>query len=352
MPLKLTEQVLKTIRHYEMLRPGETVMAAVSGGPDSVFLLHALYRLRSKLKLSKLSVCNLDHCLRGEESREDSAFVKKVCRELGLECVHKRVDITKEMGRGLSVEEVARQVRYRFFLDAARHAGATVIATGHTLDDQAETILMRFIKGASLKGMMGVTPVRTEKGTRIIRPLLEIEKDAIVRHLDHGEIRYRIDRSNLEPVYFRNIVRKEIVPFLERYNPKLKRSLFNLAEHLRDDFAFLEDARARAKGLLSLQDGFVELLLKDIAVQPKAIQKEIVRDALQQAGGEVKKLSFRHWKEVEQLITRKGRGSAVDLPGDIRISRTERSLVLRKRCDQGRCSLLSRNDFDTIHNVL
>lgn len=328
----LIERVLKTIRNYDMIRPGDLVIAAVSGGPDSVFLLHALYELKNKLKLKDLIVASMDHCLRGKESRDDTLFVKKLARGLGLEFVQKRVDIRKVKHVGLSTEEIAREERYGFLLDTARNTGASVIVTGHTLDDQAETILMRFIKGSSLKGMLGVSPVRHENGVNIARPIIELTKKEIVDYLDGEKARYRIDRTNREPIYFRNVVRSEILPFLERYNPRLKRVLFNLAEHLREDFDFIEDEKkARSRRLISLRGRTVEIQLKDIAVQPRAIQKEILRDALEKAGGEVKKLSFRHWKEVEQLIRHKGKGSAVDLPGDIRAARTERSLVFRRR---------------------
>lgn len=327
----LIEQVLKTVRNYEMIQRHDSVAVAVSGGPDSIFLLHALRNLRNKLGIKELVVCNLDHCLRGKESRDDTLFVKRVTREMGLAFIHKRSDIKKMKRTGLSTEEAAREIRYEFLLDAAKDANASVIATGHTLDDQAETILMRFIKGSSFKGMLGVAPTRSEGNIRIVRPILEICKEDILEYLDGEGIRYRIDRTNLEPVYFRNVVRAEIMPFLERYNPRLKRVLFNLAEHLREDFEFIEDERRSSRRLVSMKGKIVEILLKDVAVQPRAIQKEIVRDALEKAGGEVKKLSFRHWKEVEQLIRRKGKGSAVDLPGDIRVARTERSLIFRHR---------------------
>lgn len=327
----LTEKVLKTIRNYEMIRRGDKVIAAVSGGPDSVFLLDVLYSLRRKMGISGLIVCHLDHCIRGEESRGDSLFVRKKAREMGLQFICKKADIPKMSKGGLSTEEVAREERYKFFSEVARSTGAGVVATGHTLDDQAETILMRFIKGSSLKGMLGVTPVRRHGRIVIVRPLLEVTKEEIVKYLDTAGIRYRIDRTNFEPLYFRNIVRGEILPFLERYNPRLKRVLFNLAEHLREDFEFISAERSRSRSLASVLNGVVEVMLKDIAVQPKALQKEILRDSLEKAGGEVKKLSFRHWKDVEQLITRKRKGNAVDLPGDIRVSRTERSIVFRKR---------------------
>lgn len=324
---RLFERILKTIRNYDMLKPGDRVLAAVSGGPDSIFLLHALNHLKTKLKLAKLSVCNLDHGLRGKQSREDSLFVKKVSRSLGLEFIHKKVNLTRRGHKKLSTEELAREERYKFFKAAAGRAGANVVATGHTLDDQAETILMRLIKGSSLKGIVGVFPVREDSGLKIIRPLLELEKEEIVKYLREKGIDYRIDHTNLEPIYFRNIVRRDIVPFLEKYNPRLKRSLFNLAEHLREDLEFIREAKAAVQKEIMTGGRRVAIKLKDIVVQPKALQKEILRDMLEKAGGEVKKLSFRHWKELEYFIKYKRNGDSIDLPGGIRVTRKESMLV-------------------------
>ncbi len=331
MKRNLIEQVLKTIRNYELVKPGDRIMAAVSGGPDSVFLLHVLLKLKNKLKIRELSVCNLDHGLRGAESKRDSQFSKRLAEKEGIRFFHKRVDLKKKAAKGLSTEEIARQARYAFFAGAAGKAGSGAIATGHTLDDQAETIIMRLIKGSALKGIVGISPARQEGRLRIIRPLIELEKIEIVQYLDDESIPYRIDRTNFEPLYFRNVVRGEIIPFLERYNPRLKRVLFNLAEHLREDFEFIEKAKGElGKSIITAGKGGVGIALKDLVMQPRALQKEILRDSLEKAGGDVKKLSFRHWKELESLIRQKRRGSAVDLPGGIRASRGEYDVVFSR----------------------
>lgn len=330
----LVERVLKTVRNYSMFKPGDTVLVAVSGGPDSLFLLIALKSLKAKLKLKKLIICNLDHGIRGRESGEDSLFVKKMAEDYDLGFIHKKIDIMDKKPKGLSTEEAAREERYKFFNAAAGAVKADVVATGHTLDDQAETILMRIIKGASLKGIVGISPVRDENGVTVVRPLFELEKKEIERYLDERSIAYRVDSTNLEPVYFRNVVRKEILPHLEKYNPRLKRALCSLAEHLREDFEFIKEAKKDAirKTLYAQRDGRkLELKLKDIVIQPKALQKEILRDCLERSGGEVKRLSFRHWKDLERMIAYSSKGSALDLPGDIRVTRTSTSLVFRER---------------------
>jgi tRNA(Ile)-lysidine synthase len=323
------EQVRRTVRNYDMVTPGANVLVAVSGGPDSVFLLTALIRLKKKLGINGLAVCNLDHGLRGPESAADSGFVKALCRSRGLRLIQKRLNLRGRKPGKLSTEELAREERYAFFRAAAAQSSSDTVATGHTLDDQAETVIMRLIKGASLKGASGIPPVRHEAGIRFIRPLIELEKSGIEGYLSRHNIGYCFDKTNAEPVYFRNIVRCEIMPFLERYNPRLKRALFSFAEHLREDAEFIREAKSivqRKAYSVQRKRGKIEIKLKDIVVQPRALQKEILRDALEGAGGEVKRLSFRHWKEMENLIRSKRTGSSLDLPGGIRITR-DRSLL-------------------------
>ena len=331
MKTNLIERALKTLRNYDMLQRGDVILAAVSGGPDSIFLVHLLTRLKTKAGIKEIVVCNLDHGLRGRESRDDSLFVKKYSAKLGLKFIHRKANLKGLKSGGLSTEELAREARYRFFREAASRTGANVIATGHTLDDQAETVLMRFIKGASLKGIVGISPLRQAGAFKIIRPLIELEKNEIRQYLDESKIPYRIDSTNIEPIYFRNVIRSEVMPFLEKYNPRLKRALFNLAEHLRGDFEFISREKERIqKGIVRQQGSSVEIRLKDIVIQPRAIQKEILRESLEKAGGEVKKLSFRHWKEMEALIKYGRKGNSVDLPGGVRVSRTE-SLIYFNR---------------------
>ncbi len=326
----MLNKVKKTIKEFNMLNKGDRVVVAVSGGIDSVVLLHALAGLAAEYKLS-IIVAHFNHCLRGRESDRDEAFVKRLAGKLGLKFVCKRIDVRLLLKKGDSLQDIAREARYSFFDRVAKRYKADRIATGHNMDDQAETVLMRVIKGASLKGLVGISPSRAEGDLRIVRPIIELEKREIVEYLHGLDVSYRIDHTNLEPIYFRNIVRSDIIPFLEKYNPRLKRVLFNLAEHLREDFEFIEKAKAGARGMVfAAKDGAIEVSLKDLVLQPRVIQKEILRDCLQKAGGEVKKLSFRHWKEVEGLINRKGRGRSVHLPGGITAARGEKSLILSK----------------------
>ncbi|MBN1526373.1 MAG: tRNA lysidine(34) synthetase TilS [Candidatus Omnitrophica bacterium] len=330
MPSNLIERVLKTVRQYDMLKEGDSILAAVSGGPDSVFLLHAIARLKDKLKLKRIAACHLDHGLRGKESGDDAVFVRRLADGLGIDCFHKRVSLKELKDKARSTEEVGREERYKFYKEAAEQARANVIATGHTLDDQAETVLMRLIKGASLKGVVGISPSRPEGRFRVVRPLAWTEKGAIKAYLEEHAMAYRTDSTNFQPVYFRNVVRAEIIPFLEKYNPRLKRVLCNFAEHLREDFEFIDKERTRLQPqIVRGGAGNVCIDLKDLVLQPRALQKEILRGALEKAGGEIKKLSFKHWKDMEHFIKHNRKGNSLHLPGGIRVSRTSTALEFK-----------------------
>lgn len=329
--MRIVEQVKKTIELYEMVRPNDALIVAVSGGPDSVFLFHAMNRIREKLRL-RIYVCHLNHGLRGKESDEDARFVKKLAGESQVPFIQKKIALTTEGNRHISLEERAREVRYEYFVSTAKKVEAQSIATGHTLDDQAETVMMRIIKGTSVRGLSGIPPVREELGIRIIRPLIEIERRQIEEYLRKEGIPFRVDRTNAEEIFFRNVVRRRILPYLEQFNPRIKRSLFNFAQHVREDREFIESARRLASGrVIAKGDRGTEILLGEMVIQPRALQKEILRDALERAGGNIKKLTYRHWKDMENFIRFKRKGQSIDLPGGIRVSRTEKALIFEKK---------------------
>lgn len=329
--MDIIETVYKTILQHDMIAKGDKVVVAISGGPDSVFLLHALTSLKKRLAIPDLTACNLDHGIRGRESQRDSLFAKRLAKDLGVKFIHKRINLGATGGTGgLSCEEEARSERYDFFIAAAKSAGANVIATGHTLDDQAETVLMRILKGVSMKGACGIPPVREYRRMRIIRPLIQVEKNRIKKYLDAHRMDYRIDRTNLEPVYFRNVVRNEIIPFLEKYNPVFKKALFNMAEDLREDMEFIAREKSKSAGLLKKRGKGVDVDIMNIVLQPRAMQKALLRECLERSGGNLKKLSRKHWKDIEGLVNRMHRGANVDLPGCIRVTKKDKTISFRK----------------------
>jgi len=326
----LVQNAFETIQRQDMLEKGTKLLLAVSGGPDSIFLFHALYNLRSRLGV-ELYIANLDHGIRKDASKADSRFVEELSRKFSISFVHKRIDPAVYKRSKLSKEEIAREKRYEFLISSAKKLDIRTIAMGHTIDDQAETVLMRIIKGASLKGLVGIPAARYEQGIKIIRPLINISKQDIVKYLKDESISYRIDGSNQEDIYLRNKVRNRVLPYLEKYNPRIKHALTNLAQSLREDFEFIEEEKRKRTQQLFSNGDEVCLSLKDIIVQPKALRKEILRDTLSKAGSNIKKLSYRHWQDMDDFIKRRQKGKCIDLPGDVRIKKTQDSLVFYKR---------------------
>jgi tRNA(Ile)-lysidine synthase len=326
--MDLTKTVLTSLRYYGMSRKGDKVMVAVSGGPDSVCLLHILNRIKDSLGI-KLSVAHLDHGIRGSESRRDAGFVKRLAKKEGLPFFSKR--IRSPGGRsGLSLEEALRAKRYEFLKRSCKKAHAHVLATAHTLDDQAETVLMRVLKGSSMKGLVGIHPVFYDGDLRIIRPLIQTEKQEILTYCADQRIGYRTDRTNRENRFLRNRIRNRIIPYLESVNPRLKRTLSQIADSLREDFAFIEAEKKKKSRMVRRGKGGASILLCDIVFQPKALQREIMREALMRSGANIKRLTFRHWKDIDTLIREKAKGKSMHVPGGLRIRKTRDRLIISK----------------------
>lgn len=240
---RLIDRVRETIKRHRMLEEGDSVLVAVSGGADSMALLHALIRLRGEFSL-KLSVCHLNHNLRGASSRRDMSFVKGAARALKIPFIGKTLP-KRALGkrRGESLQAEARRARYSFFEEAARKAKADKTALGHTLDDQAETVLMRLMKGAGPEGLSGIPPVRD----RFIRPLIETERAEIENFLRGEGAGYVTDQTNLKSEYLRNDIRLNLIPFIERrYNPNIKATLARVSSTLRETDSFLESESGKA----------------------------------------------------------------------------------------------------------
>lgn len=207
-----------TIQRFNMLKKGDKVIVACSGGPDSVALLYLLNQVKKKYDL-KLAVAHINHKLRGKESDEDERFVKRLARDLGLDFYAKAFEVKSiAKKKKLSIEEAAREVRYGYLNSLARRIKADKIALGHNADDQAETVLMRLIRGA---GGLGLSGIPAAKG-KIIRPLLEVKREEIEQFLKEADLGFRIDSTNLRKDYLRNRIRLELLPYLKRkYNPKI-----------------------------------------------------------------------------------------------------------------------------------
>lgn len=226
MDLKL--KVKHTIEEYEMIKKGQTVVLGLSGGPDSLCLLHILYSLQKSLDF-KLSAIHVNHMIRGEAADADQAFVQEYCEKLNVPLKVYKLDIpaiAKE--KGISDEQAGREARHQLLRDA----GADRIALAHNKNDQAETVFMRILRGTGVKGLAAMDFVRQDG---IIRPLLGIEREEIENYCRENNLQPRIDLSNFENDYTRNKIRNELLPILKEYNPAIIDSLSRLAESAKDD---------------------------------------------------------------------------------------------------------------------
>ncbi|MFH1836823.1 MAG: tRNA lysidine(34) synthetase TilS [Candidatus Omnitrophota bacterium] len=322
------KNVKDTIKHYDMLRKGDRVLVAVSGGADSVCLMKSLLEIRGSLGVEVI-IANLDHGLRGAESAADSRFVKDISKQLNAECVMGRCNVKKTGKKDLSTEERAREERYRFLIRTAKKKKCGVIATGHTMDDQAETVLMKILHGSSISGLTGIPPVREEGVLRIIRPLIRIERKNILDFLKDSKLSFVEDSSNKDMNFRRNRVRLDILPYLEKYSPKLRRTLVNLSDTLREDLFFIEEAKKKVLVNKGLEGS--EIRVSDLISQSRTVRKDVLKDLFAKTGGNIKKLTYRHWIDMDYFVRTASAGQSLDLPGKVKIVKTKDKIVFEKK---------------------
>jgi tRNA(Ile)-lysidine synthase len=284
--LALREQVERTIRRHAMLAGGETVLVAVSGGADSVALLHVLSSLAPDWRL-RLHVLHVDHQLR-TESAADADFVRALGRRLGIP-----VDVaTVAMDRFGSLEAAARAARYAALETCAAGVGAERIALGHTADDQAETVLMRLVQGAGVRGLAGIPPVRGA----IVRPLIEVRRSALEAELRGAGLAWVEDASNRDPKFLRNRIRHELLPLLaDSYNPEVATALARVASLARETVGALEGAAAAALDRLTVWgDRAAIVRLDGLGALPRPVAAEVLRQAAARLGSRAPLRAWAH----------------------------------------------------------
>ena len=316
-------RVNNTIKNYRLIQKNDKILIGVSGGPDSVALLHILNSLSSKLKFS-LYIAHLDHMLR-KDAIKDVEFVKKLSRALKIPLAIGRVNV-KILAKNTSIEEAARNARFEFFFRIARKIKANKIALAHNLDDQAETVLMRILRGTGLSGMSGILPKRKISGYEIIRPLLEVKRSEIESYLRDNRIKARQDRTNLKDIYFRNKIRNNLLPLLENhYSPNVKELLANLAENSASDYRFLELMAAKV-----MKGTKTKFNLKKLSKLHISMQRMLFRMAISNLQGNTRRITFQHIREIEDLILSRPQNSIVDLPKGISVIK-KKSLIFYRR---------------------
>lgn len=322
----LTQSILSTVRRFSMIEAGDKVLCAVSGGPDSVALLHALWSLRDELGIS-LCVAHMNHSFRGAESDADAEYVCDLAANLGLECIVEKVDVPAiRRALRLTPEEAARMVRYEFLQRTAIEVGATRVAFGHTADDQVETVLLNLLRGTGVDGLSGMPPVRG----KIIRPLIEVRRADVEAYIEANHLHPRLDATNLMAAYTRNRVRLDLLPMLRReYNTDIDAGILRLAELAREDTAYLNMEACEALGRLVVarEPHSISLDPERLLSYPLAIRRRVIREAVREVRGELADIGFLHIEELVRLLDM-GTDFEYVLPGGTYLRRTRTALTV------------------------
>jgi len=327
---KLFQTVENTITTYGMLKPEHSVVIGVSGGPDSVALLHILLELAPRLSL-RLGVAHLNHCLRRNDSDKDAQFVETLSRKLGLPCYIQKTDVRNyQIKNRLSLEEAARSVRYEFLNNIAKTKGYNKIAIGHHSDDNAELVLMNLFRGSGTLGLSGIPPVR---GDKIIRPLIQVGRSELVEFLNQNNLKYVSDASNKDTRYLRNRVRHNLIPLLKTdYNPKISEILNRLSSIIKSEEEWLEDMVCPffEKAVLHTQEDHIILFIQMVNRYPEALQRRIIRMAIQKIKGNLRRIRFVNIDSVIDLLRKESAFGNIDLPDRIRIQKNRDKLYIFK----------------------
>lgn len=329
--------VLSTLQKFQMLEKGDGVVVGVSGGVDSVALLHLLWRLREEWDL-RLYAVHLNHGLRGQEAEADSKLVQKFAQELGVQVTVETADIAAEAAAmGVSEEEAGRERRYALYHRVAREVGARRIAVGHHGNDQAETVLMNLVRGAGLRGLGGIPPVRGQ----IIRPLSGLQKSQLERYCRWQGLPWREDVSNRNTAYRRNYIRWEILPRLAVVNPGIVGGLMRTAASLREDWQFIQEKAKEAYAAVVEEASARRVILKvgELKTLPVALRKRVLCRAYEQVAGEHRTPGAAGLEQLETLLMGETGRWRLTLPLAIDARVQENVLVLEK---EAKCRVKER----------
>lgn len=310
---RLVKMVSERLNHRVGSGPG---IVAVSGGPDSVALLRALIP-------ENPIAAHVNHQLRGDESDADEAFVRELASSLGVGFRSIRIDVKREAAGG-NLEAAARRLRYQWLKSVAQETGAAWIATGHTADDQAETVLHRLIRGSGLQGLRGIAAVRECGSVRIVRPLLTVRRTEIIEYLDSLRQPYRTDSSNADPRFTRNRIRAVLLPLMRTFNPDVAAALCRLAEQAEETHALFE---SQAQELLQRVEkpragATIVLDRQALAAAPRGLIRETLRLVWQRERWPMGKMGFELWEQAANL-------AGGDFPGGVSMNIRGRVINLR-----------------------
>ncbi|MHB9032885.1 MAG: tRNA lysidine(34) synthetase TilS [Anaerolineae bacterium] len=340
--MPLLDQVREYIVSDHLILPDEKVIVGVSGGPDSVCLLHLLCQLACQMNLT-LHVAHLNHAIRDKAGDADAVYVAALCRDWQLDYTLERIDVPAfAREQSLSLEEAARQARYAFLARTAAARGARVIAVGHHADDQVETILMHLLRGAGLEGMRGMRPVSHLNAggqpggkvtdVRLVRPLLHTTRAEIESYCEENALVPRRDLSNNDTILFRNRLRHELLPYLEQYNPNIRNILLHTSEVIGADLELIAGLANQAwnQVIISRDSDTICFDLALFRAQPRALQRLLIRQGLSRLDFSLRDVTFSQLENALNIVNNGSTGRRAALPGNLNLQLSYNVLYLTR----------------------
>ena len=322
------DKVLSTINKHNLIQKGDKIVLGLSGGPDSVCLLHVLNRLKKDFNI-EIYAAHLNHQIRGIEAQKDALYVSKLCEDMGIIFFVKSINVPKYCeNEGLSLEEGARKLRYEMFYEIKDKIKANKIAIGHNLNDQAETVMMRIMRGTGLKGLKGIDYIRDNC---IIRPLLDVERNEIEEYCEAYNLNPRIDKTNLENIYTRNKIRLDLLPYMkDNFNSNVIESIVRMSNSLKSDNDYIEkEAEAKFREVSNIKEkGFVEINLDDFVCLHDAIKVRVLRNSIKHILGDTNFVDQRHIEDIMSLEDNSKVNKMLTLPRNIFVYRKKDSIIL------------------------
>ena len=327
---KVLRLVDQTITTYSMFQPCDSVLVGVSGGPDSVALIHILLELAPKFSL-KLGIAHLNHGLRLRESDSDAEFVSSLANRYNLPFYTRKVDISEyRLKHKLSLEEAARQIRYGFYKKEAERNGFNKIAVGHQANENAELVLMYLLRGSGAPGISGIPPIREGQ---IVRPLIKVTKTEIIDYLAINGLKYVMDQLNTDLKFLRNRIRHQLLPTLKtEYNPRIIETLNRFAEIIRLEDEWMNNAIEPVFDdvLISKDSESLTLSVPRLCRIQVAIRRRVIRKAIEAVKGDLRRITFFHIEATLKLIEKLQAYGYLDLPSGLRVRRKGAELCFAK----------------------
>lgn len=344
----MKEKVLSIIREHNLIKKNENIVIGVSGGPDSMALLYVLLEIKPLLNFN-IHIAHVNHGVRGEDAKSDQLFVERVANELNLPYYTKNVDMIRYgKEKGITSEEAGRELRYGFFRQILKSVGGGKIAVAHNMNDQAETLLMRFMRGTGIDGLKGMEFIYED----IIRPILGIDRKEIEAYIEKNAIETVLDKTNLEPIYTRNKIRLELIPYIEEnFNPNIINTLWRMSRISDIDSKFLEDYSEREYNLIVKKHINNSIILDrgKFLEEDRSIQQRIIRNAIFEISGSLQGVSEVQISSVLNLFLGSGTGKEVHLSNDLIARNSYEDLIIERGIHKEKDKYLYSLDFSGVN---